>query len=101
MRGLTETELRWDPAPDLLWTHYPDSDDWVVFHPQSGDVSLVSASAHLLWMLIADGRADCLTDLVAALARELARDPDPELMSVTRETLSYMDRAGLVRPKTV
>jgi PqqD family protein of HPr-rel-A system len=97
MRGLTEEE-RWGPAADLVWTHYNDSEDWVVFHPQSGDVHLVTSSAHILWKLIADGPARALTQLVSALAAALERAPDDELTTVTRETLEFMDRAGLVRP---
>ena len=54
--SLTE-EQRWRPAADPVWTHYPDSKDWVVFHPQSGDVCLVTSSAHLLWQLIGERQA--------------------------------------------
>ena len=70
----------------------------MVFHPQSGDVHLLTASAHLLWTLISDQRACTLPELVAALAEALDRPPDVELTAATRETLDFMDRAGLVRP---
>ena len=96
MRGLTEHG--WGPAADLVWTHYDDSEDWVVFHPQSGDVYLVTSSAHILWKLIADGQAPTLTQLISALAAALERAPDDKLAAVTRDTLAFMDRAGLVRP---
>lgn len=96
MRGIDEQ--RWRPAPDLVWTQYHDSDDWVVFHPQSGDVYLVTSAAHTLWKLIADGQAPTLNQLIPALAATLSRAPDEELASVTRDTLAFMDRAGLVRP---
>lgn len=89
---------RWRPASDLVWSHFDDSDDWVVFHPQSGDVHLVSSSAHTLWTLISNGRACTLPDLVAALAAALGRSPDDDLTAATRETLAFMDRAGLVQP---
>jgi len=91
-------EPRWRPATDLVWTHYQDSEDWVVFHPQSGDVFLVTSAAHTLWMLIADGRASTLHHLIPALAAALNRAPDDELSAVTRDTLAFMDRAGLVEP---
>lgn len=92
------SEQRWYTAADLVWTHYPDSEDWVVFHPQSGDVSLVTSSAHILWQLIADSQAQTLTQLISALAVALGRAPDEELAAVTRDTLAFMDRGGLVRP---
>jgi PqqD family protein of HPr-rel-A system len=91
-------DLHFGPAADLVWTHYHDSDDWVVFHPQSGDVCLVTSAAHILWTLIADGGASTLPQLVSALAAVLERAPDEELAAVTRDTLAFMDRAGLVRP---
>jgi PqqD family protein of HPr-rel-A system len=98
VRGSLTEEQRWRPATDLVWTHYHDSDDWVVFHPQSGDVCLVTSSAHILWRLIADGQPPTLNQLVSALAAALERAPDDELAAVTRDTLAFMDRAGLVRP---
>jgi PqqD family protein of HPr-rel-A system len=91
-------QQRWHATGDLVWTHYDDSKDWVVFHRQSGDVHLLTASAHLLWNLILDERACTLPELVAALAVALGRPPDDELTAATRETLAFMDRAGLVRP---
>ena len=97
MRESLTTE-RWRPAADLVWTHYNDSENWVVFHPQSGDVFLVTSSAHFLWHLIADGQAVTLPQLVSALAASLARAPDDELLAATRDTLAFMDRVGLVRP---
>jgi PqqD family protein of HPr-rel-A system len=89
---------RFDPAADLVWTRYHDADDWVVFHPQSGDVHLVTSAAHTLWTLIADGRACTRQQLVSALAGALNRAADDELAAVTTDTLAFMDRAGLVRP---
>lgn len=97
LESLTD-EQRWRQATDLVWTHYQDSEDWVVFHPQSGDVYLVTSAAHILWTLIADGRASTLHQLIDALAAALDRTPDDELAAVTRDTLAFMDRAGLVRP---
>ena len=82
MRGLTEHG--WGPAADLVWTHYDDSEDWVVFHPQSGDVYLVTSSAHILWKLIADGRAPCC---------ERLRDPALEF----EKRLDILDRDQLRR----
>jgi len=95
---LTDQQQRWSPAADLVWTHYDDSDDWVVFHPQSGDVHLVTSSAHTLWTLVSNERTCRLPDLVASLAAALGRPADAELTAATTETLALMDRAGLVRP---
>jgi PqqD family protein of HPr-rel-A system len=91
-------DQHWRPAAELVWTHYDDSEDWVVFHPHSGDVYLVTSAAHTLWALIADGSAPTLQQLIPALAAALNRTPDDELADVTRDTLAFMDRAGLVRP---
>ena len=98
MRESLVEEQQWGPAADLVWTHYDDSEEWVVFHPQSGDVFLVTSSAHTLWTLIADGRPRALSQLIPALATALERAPDEELAAVTRDTLAFMDRVGLVRP---
>jgi PqqD family protein of HPr-rel-A system len=98
VRGPLTEEQRWRPATDLVWTHYHDSEDWVVFHPQSGDVCLVTSSAHILWKLIADGQPLTLKQLISALAAALERTPDDQLAAVTRDTLAFMDRTGLVRP---
>jgi hypothetical protein len=73
VRGLTEH--RWGPAADL-----------------------VTSSAHILWKLVADGHGPTLTQLISALASALKRAPDDQLAAVTRDTLAFMDRAGLVRP---
>jgi len=91
-------EHQWRPATDLVWTHYDDSDDWVVFHPQSGDVYLVTSAVHTLWTIIADGPAPTINQLIPALAAALERPPDTEFATVTRDTLGFMDRAGLIRP---
>ena len=98
MRDSLTGDQRWRPAADLVWTHYDDSEDWVVFHPQSGDVYLVTSAAHTLWAIIADGSAPTLNQLIPSLAAALERSPDDELAAVTRDTLGFMDRAGLVRP---
>jgi len=89
---------RWKGADDLVWTHYDDGDEWVVYDPASGDVHLLTASARNLWSLIADRQTYSIEDLVAVVAAQLRQPPDEELMTVTQETLSSMDRAGLVRP---
>jgi PqqD family protein of HPr-rel-A system len=98
VRQSLKEEQRWCSAADLVWTHYHDSEDWVVFHPQSGDVCLVTSSAHTLWKLIADGQSPTLLQLISALASALDRAPDDELAAVTQDTLAFMDRTGLIRP---
>lgn len=88
---------RWKASSDLLWTQYDDGDEWVVYDPASGDVHLLTSSARALWSLISKSpRSD--EDLAGALASELARSPDDQLISMIQETLSAMDRAGLIRP---
>jgi PqqD family protein of HPr-rel-A system len=89
---------RWQPADHLIWTHYDDGDEWVVYDPASGDVHLLTGSARNLWILITDGQPHSIEDLVATVAAQLRQPPDEQLMAVTQETLSSMDRAGLVRP---
>jgi PqqD family protein of HPr-rel-A system len=89
---------RWEAPRDLIWTHYDDGDEWVVFDPSCGDVHLLTRSARVLWTLVSDERPHSLEDLVAAIAAELRCSPDERLITVTRETLAAMDRAGLVRP---
>jgi hypothetical protein len=58
----------------------------------------VTSSAHTLWKLIADGQPLTLDQLISALASALGRAPDDELAAVTRDTLAFMDRTGLIRP---
>jgi len=85
-------------AKQLIWTRYDDGDEWVVYDPFSADIHLLTASARLLWTLVSDEQPHTIHDLVVTLAAELGRSPDDELTAVTRETLSSMDRAGLLRP---
>jgi PqqD family protein of HPr-rel-A system len=92
------TARRWQAAADLIWTRFEDSDKWVVYHPSSCHAHLLTASAHLLWKLVADGQPHTLEQLAAALAADAGRPPDEELISVTRNTLDFMDRMGLVGP---
>jgi len=95
---VTAQPSRWMAARDLIWTCYDDSDEWVVYDPFSADVHLLTASARLLWTVVSDEQPHAIEDLVATLAAALERSPDDELTRFTRETLSSMDRAGLVRP---
>jgi len=95
---MTPQPSRWMAAPDLIWTRYDDGDEWVVYDPFSADVHLLTASARLLWTLVSDRQAHTIEDLAVALAMALERPPDDELTKITFDTLSAMDRAGLVRP---
>ena len=88
----------WSSVPGLIWTRFEDSEEYVVFHPDSGDVHLLTASAYRLWQLVAERKAASLADLESRLGAELGRQPDTELTTATREALAFMDRAGLVRP---
>ena len=89
---------RWHSAPDLLWTHYDDSDDWIVFNPRSGDVHLLTASAHLLWQLVEQDPRLPTDHLIAALASTLDRSIDEEFATAVREAIDFMDRVGLIAP---
>jgi PqqD family protein of HPr-rel-A system len=90
--------VRYVPAANLVWATYDDSDEWVVYHPASGDVHLLSASAHRLWTLVADDHIDAVEDLVAALAADIGRPVDAELTGAAVSALDFMDRAGLLIP---
>jgi len=96
--GLAHPMARWRAAPDLIWTHYDDGDDWVVYVPASADMHLLTASAYRLWTLISASQSPTSNELAATLAAELSRPLNDELMTATLEALAFMDRAGLVRP---
>lgn len=81
----------------MIWTKYPDGDDWVVYNPASGDVHLLTAAARRLWELIAAG-ASSFDTLAMTLAGDLDRPVDEELTRATRDALASMDRVGLIRP---
>jgi PqqD family protein of HPr-rel-A system len=93
-----EVDPRWSASPGLVWTHFDDSDEWVVFNPYSGDIHLLSASAYALWRLTNSGPPRPSTELIAALADDLEHPAGPEFVAAARETLAFMDRAGLVAP---
>jgi PqqD family protein of HPr-rel-A system len=90
--------LRWRAAPNLIWTQFDDSDDWVVYHPASADIHLMTGSAYRLWTLVSDEQPRSLDEIVSCLAADLGRLPDDELTGTTRETLAHMDRIGLLWP---
>jgi PqqD family protein of HPr-rel-A system len=89
--------IRWCATADLLWTHYDDGDDWVVYVPASAAVHHLTASARHLWTLVSDGPPSSSQELTARLATDLGRPLDNELALVTRDTLAFMDQAGLLR----
>ena len=95
---VTDQPSSWMAAQDLIWTCYDDADEWVVFDPFSADVHLLTASARLLWTVVSDGQPHAIEDLVATLAAAIDHSPDDELTRLTRDTLSSLDRVGLVRP---
>jgi PqqD family protein of HPr-rel-A system len=88
----------WSASPGLVWTHFDDSDEWVVFNPFSGDIHLLSASAHALWQLTTSGPPRSSAELIDTLAADLEHLADEEFAAAARETLAFMDRAGLVTP---
>jgi hypothetical protein len=89
--------VEWRGVDDAVWTKYEDSDEWVVWSPRAGEVHLVTQAAYRLWVLMSDApRAP--EDLVTALANEAGRPVDDEFISLTLETLTFMDEAGLAHP---
>ena len=88
----------WRAATDLVWTRFDDSPDSVVFNPRSGDVHLLTESARFLWQTIADRDHVPQRELLAALASHIGIAVDGDLVSVTTETLAFMDAAGLIVP---
>jgi PqqD family protein of HPr-rel-A system len=91
-----EIEPRWFASPGLVWTHFDDSDEWVVFNPFSGDIHLLSASAYALWRLTNAGPPRSSAELIDALADDLEHPAGQEFIAAARETLAFMDRSGLV-----
>jgi PqqD family protein of HPr-rel-A system len=96
LHGLAE--LRWSATPGLVWTQFDDSDDWVVFNPFSGDIHLFSASAYALWQLTTSFPPRSSTHLIETLAADAGFSADGEFIASARETLQFMDRAGLIAP---
>jgi len=96
LRG--EITHRWSATPGLVWTQFNDSDDWVVFNPLSGDIHLLSASAYALWKLTTSFPPRSSPDLIEALASDAGYSADGDFLSSARETLAFMDRAGLIAP---
>ena len=91
------TAEEWRGVDDVVWTKYEDSDEWVVWSPRAGEVHLVTQAVHRLWELVSDApRAP--EDLITALADEAGRPVDDEFTSLTLETLTFMDEAGLAHP---
>ena len=88
---------QWQAAAALIWIRYDDSDDWVVYNPLSADVHLLTASAYRLWKLASNEQPHSVDELASALAIEMGRPPDDELTKITRETLTFLDHAGLIR----
>ena len=87
---------RWRAADGLVWTKYDDSAEWIVFNPASGDIHLLSDSAHRLWLLTGD-RPFTTEELVASLLSESGALRTDEFLAAARESIESMDRAGLVR----
>lgn len=61
----------------------------------------MTASARRLWELAAEGGSSSIDQLTAALAAETGFDnPEQltELTAVVRDTLTFMDRTGLLEP---
>jgi PqqD family protein of HPr-rel-A system len=90
--------VRWSATAGLVWTQFDDADDWVVFNPLSGDIHLLSASAYGLWTLTTSSPPRSSAELIEALAADTGNTADGDFLSSARETLAFMDRAGLIAP---
>jgi PqqD family protein of HPr-rel-A system len=88
------------PSPDLVWTQFDDSDEWVVYQKASADIHLLTASAHRLWTLAGDGLEHSVEELASALGHTQSGSDQQEVIAATRETLAFMDDAGLLLPLT-
>jgi PqqD family protein of HPr-rel-A system len=93
-----EIELRWSATPGLVWTQFDDSDEWVVFNPFSGDIHLLTPAAYELWRLTTASPPRSSAELVNTLAAHAGIDGGADFIASARETLAFMDRAGLVVP---
>lgn len=85
---------RWRAADNLIWTQFDDADDWLVYNSASGDIHLLSDAAHRLWILTSE-TALTSEELVTALA--YGSSPTEEFIAAAMESLTAMDRAGLIR----
>ena len=91
---------RFTPSPDLVWTRFEDSDEWVVYHKASANIHLVTASAQRLWTLAGDGQAHSVEELALAISAGHTGDLHQELLDATRDALAFRDDAGLLIPLT-
>jgi PqqD family protein of HPr-rel-A system len=91
------TPARWRAATGLIWTRYDDSDEWLVYNPASADIHLLSDAAHQLWTLTCNEAPLTSDELLVALLDRNAALPRQEFVAAARETLDFMDEAGLVR----
>ena len=89
--------LTFAAADSLIWTQYPDSDEWVAYDPASGDIHLLTSSAHELLQFAAAAPATA-ESLTMQLAVAMQRDLDEEFIAATHDVIQSMDRAGLLRP---
>lgn len=70
-------------------------DDYLVFHPGSGDTHLLDATRYLLLRLL--GLTPCCgEDVARRLATELQLDADPDFVSEIKSMLSDLYGLGLI-----
>ncbi len=91
-----DVDSRWHTAPDLIWTHFDDADDWVVFNPASADVHLINQSAYALWSLLSINPGSSLDQLLSSLAEDETPLDEPSRRAFGA-AFESMDRAGLVQ----
>lgn len=77
---------------------YADSDDWAVFNPDSANIHQLSSAARRLFDLAATGVGAAPEALATRLAHESGHPLDSTFIDATRETLAFLDDAGLLVP---
>lgn len=88
--------MRWAVASEVIWTRFDDSPQWIAYCVGSADVHLLNEGAHALWCTIAEHPGTTTERLLSPPFA--APQLDPAARTAILDTLSSMDRAGLVEP---
>lgn len=89
---------RWRSSTGLVWVQFPDSPHWVVYSSESADVHLLTDAAHALWTRVQEVPGTSTEQL---LTNPVGR-ADATVEETSRavlDTITFMDRAGLVLPQ--
>lgn len=87
--------MKWEVSPAVVWVSFEDSTQWIAYCEESADLHLLNEGARALWQTVARSPGTTTDQLLA-----LHADPslENESRSAIRETISSMDRAGLLQP---